>query len=91
MNQFCCFCYVQEPEEKPPSPMPCSEEVDMVVDQAPADAVPAEDPSSLSSFAPQGFVFQAPVGLFKFQPLTPRSADAFLMPRSVSFFPPLFY
>ncbi|XP_053197175.1 disks large-associated protein 5 [Scomber japonicus] len=71
---------VQEPEEKPPSPMPCSEEVDMVVDQAPADAVPAEDPSSLSSFAPQGFVFQAPVGLFKFQPLTPRSADAFLMP-----------
>ncbi|XP_062298008.1 disks large-associated protein 5 [Scomber scombrus] len=80
---------VQETEEKSPSPMPCSEEVDMVVDQAPADAVPVEDPSSLSSFAPQGFVFQAPAGLFKFQPLTPRSADAFLKPSPSFSFPPV--
>lgn len=35
------------------------------------------------SFAPQGFVFQAPSGLKTFQPtpLSPRSADAFLSPR----------
>ncbi|KAM7381924.1 hypothetical protein PAMA_012673 [Pampus argenteus] len=76
----------QEAEEKPPSPTPCSEDEDMVMDQAPADAAPAVDPveapSSLSSFAPEGFVFQAPVGLFKFEPLTPRSADAFLTPSS---------
>ncbi|XP_049916531.1 disks large-associated protein 5 isoform X2 [Epinephelus moara] len=79
---------MQEPENKPhpPSPAPCSEEEDMVVDQTPADSVPAanpvEAPSSASSFAPAGFVFQAPTGLssFKFDPLTPRSADAFLTP-----------
>lgn len=84
---------MQEPEEQPcpPSPTPCSEEEDMVVDQAPADSIPTVDPveapSSLSSFAPEGFVFQAPTGLssFKFDPLTPRSADAFLTPRSVCF------
>ncbi|XP_072311933.1 disks large-associated protein 5 [Eucyclogobius newberryi] len=37
-----------------------------------------------SSFAPKGFLFQAPDGLssFKFEPLTPRSADAFLTPSS---------
>ncbi|XP_039992087.1 disks large-associated protein 5 isoform X2 [Xiphias gladius] len=78
---------IQEPEEKlhPPSPTPCSEEDD-VVDQAQADSVPNAGPveaaSSLSSFAPEGFVFQAPAGLssFKFEPLTPRSADAFLTP-----------
>lgn len=84
---------MQEAEEKPPSLTPCSEEEDMVVDPAPADAVPAvepvKEPSSLSSFAPEGFVFQAPIGLFKFAPLTPRSADAFLTPRSV--FPLLFF
>lgn len=63
----------------------------MVVDQAPEESVPAVDPtepqSSLSSFAPDGFVFQAPAGLsnFKFEPLTPRSADAFLTPRSVCY------
>lgn len=35
------------------------------------------------SFAPQGFVFQAPSGLRTFQPtpLSARSADAFLSPR----------
>lgn len=62
----------------------------MVVDQAPTDSVPVVDPveapCSLSSFAPKGFTFQAPTGLssFKFDPLTPRSADAFLTP-STSF------
>ncbi|XP_061765068.1 disks large-associated protein 5 isoform X2 [Nerophis ophidion] len=42
----------------------------------------AEELSSSASFAPKGFVFQAPVGVsaFKFEPLTPRSADAFLTP-----------
>ncbi|KAK5850600.1 hypothetical protein PBY51_001466 [Eleginops maclovinus] len=64
----------QEPEE------------DMVVDQAPADSIPAEDPvdapPSLSSFAPTDFIFKAPTSWsnFKFEPLTPRSADAFLTP-----------
>ncbi|XP_035002659.2 disks large-associated protein 5 isoform X1 [Hippoglossus stenolepis] len=73
----------KEPEEElHPS---TSEEEDMVVDQDPMDSVPAVDPvevPSLSSFAPEGFLFQAPVGLssFKFEPLTPRSADAFLTP-----------
>ena len=67
---------MQEPEE------------DMVVDQAPADSIPAagpvDAPPSLSSFAPTDFIFKAPTGLpsFKFDPLTPRSADAFLTPRS---------
>jgi hypothetical protein len=39
--------------------------------------------STLSSFAPQGFVFQAPAGLSSFNPnpLTPRSADSFFKPR----------
>ena len=43
---------------------------------------PVEAPAT---FAPQGFLFQAPVGLssFKFEPLTPRSADSFLRPRLV--------
>lgn len=68
----------------------------MVVEQAPADSIPAVDPieapSSISSFAPEGFVFQAPTGLssFKFEPLTPRSADVFLTPRSVWFHSCLF-
>lgn len=80
----------QEPEKKPcpSSPTPCPEE-NMVVDQASVESAPAVDSaqplSSLSSFAPEGFVFQAPSGLsaFKFNPLTPRTADAFLTPRSV--------
>ncbi|XP_042363726.1 disks large-associated protein 5 isoform X1 [Plectropomus leopardus] len=75
----------EQPEDNPrpsgPTPRPAEE--DMVVDQAPAVG-PAEAPSSFSSFAPDGFVFQAPTGLssFKFEPLTPRSADAFLTPSS---------
>ncbi|XP_020503797.2 disks large-associated protein 5 isoform X1 [Labrus bergylta] len=79
---------IQEPEEKPcpPSPAPCpEEEEDMMVDEAQLDSVPAVDPvEEPSSFAPDGFVFQAPNGLssFKFEPLTPRSADAFLTPSS---------
>ncbi|XP_061666135.1 disks large-associated protein 5 isoform X2 [Syngnathoides biaculeatus] len=42
----------------------------------------AEEPSS---FAPEGFVFQAPAGLkaFNYAPLSPRSADLFLAPRIV--------
>uniref|UniRef100_A0A4W6CEC0 Discs, large (Drosophila) homolog-associated protein 5 n=1 Tax=Lates calcarifer TaxID=8187 RepID=A0A4W6CEC0_LATCA len=87
----------KEPEEKlhPPSTTPCSEEEDMVVDQAPADSVPAvepaEAPSSLNSFAPEGFVFQAPVGLlsFKFEPLTPRSVRC--LPYTKVCFPAAFY
>ncbi|XP_039643221.1 disks large-associated protein 5 isoform X2 [Perca fluviatilis] len=76
---------MQETEDKPlpPSPAPCSEEEGMVVDQAPADSLPAADPvEASSSFAPEGFKFQAPTGLssFKLEPLTPRSADAFLTP-----------
>nr|XP_061807390.1 disks large-associated protein 5-like [Nerophis lumbriciformis] len=47
--------------------------------KSPADE-PVEKPSS---FAPEGFVFQAPEGLkaFEFVPLTPRSADRFLSPK----------
>ncbi|XP_034716606.1 disks large-associated protein 5 isoform X2 [Etheostoma cragini] len=76
---------MHETEDKPgpPSPVPCSEEEAMVVDQAPADSLPAADPvESASSFAPKGFKFQAPTGLssFKYEPLTPRSADSFLTP-----------
>lgn len=77
---------MQESEGKPypPSPTPCSEVEDGVV-QALADSVPAVDPVEASSFAPDGFIFQAPTGLpsFKFEPLTPRSADAFLTPRCI--------
>lgn len=76
---------MQEPEEKPhpPSLTSCSEEEEMVADQASADSVPAVDSEAPNSFAPEGFVFCAPAGLslFKFEPLTPRSADAFLTPR----------
>ncbi|XP_051959456.1 disks large-associated protein 5-like [Xyrauchen texanus] len=46
-----------------------------------------EEPKAApSSFAPQGFVFQAPVGLRSFQPapLSPRTASAFLSPSFTS-------
>ncbi|XP_054860832.1 disks large-associated protein 5 isoform X2 [Amphiprion ocellaris] len=85
---------MEEPKKTPPNPTPCSEEEDMMVDQPPAESAPAADPieapSSLSSFAPEGYVFQAPAGLssFKFDPLTPRSADAFLTPSSSFSLPP---
>lgn len=78
----------QEPEQtlRPPSPQPCPEEEDMEVDQAPKESVPVGT-SVRQSFAPEGFTFQAPAGMssFRFEPLTPRSADAFLTPRSVFF------
>ncbi|KAK2820800.1 hypothetical protein Q5P01_023759 [Channa striata] len=64
----------------------------MVVDQASADSVsPVDSVEAPQSFAPEGFVFQAPVGLsnFKFEPLTPRSADSFLIPSSSISFPPV--
>lgn len=73
-------CQDPEPnEEKVPSPpkqTACAEEEDMQVEEAPPPP---------PSFAPKNFTFQAPLGLssFKFEPLTPRSADAFLTPRSV--------
>lgn len=85
---------IQKPEEKPcpPSPAPHPEEEEMVVEQTVADPAPSEDvpKSDASSFAPNGFLFQAPVGLssFKFDPLTPRSADAFLTPSSSFTLPP---
>ncbi|KAK2876593.1 hypothetical protein Q8A67_020689 [Cirrhinus molitorella] len=42
--------------------------------------------SAAPSFAPQGFVFQPPVGLRSFEPapLSPRSANAFLSPSFIS-------
>ncbi|XP_039472064.1 disks large-associated protein 5 isoform X1 [Oreochromis aureus] len=79
-----------EKTPSPPSPTPCAEEEDMVVDQSPAKPVPADLVPSTSSFAPEGFLFQAPTGLssFKFEPLTPRSADSFLTPSSSFNLPP---
>ncbi|KAL6095272.1 dlgap5 [Pungitius sinensis] len=70
-------------QERPPGQEPCSEEHDMAVE---VPAIADGEASALSSFAPKGFMFQAPSGLssFKFEPLTPRSADAFLTP-STSF------
>lgn len=77
---------MQEPEEKPDPPCltSCSEDEDMVVNQPVTDSVPAVDSNEApNSFAPNNFVFHAPAGLssFKFEPLTPRSADAFLTSR----------
>ncbi|KAM3591706.1 uncharacterized protein V6R79_006064 [Siganus canaliculatus] len=72
---------VQEPEEKPCpcSPTHSSEEENMMVDQTEPDSVAAEAPSS---FAPEGFVFQAPAGLssFKFKPSTIQSDDTIPTP-----------
>ncbi|KAG7507706.1 hypothetical protein JOB18_042432 [Solea senegalensis] len=75
-----CNATVDITAEPPVPTEPEQKEVeDMVVDHESADSLPAVE---ASSFAPQNFVFQAPVGLsdFKFDPLTPRSADAFLTP-----------
>lgn len=57
------------------------------MDQPQAESVPAGEADEAPSFAPKGFIFQAPAGLatYKFEPLTPRSADAFLRPRFVYF------
>nr|XP_057918421.1 disks large-associated protein 5 isoform X2 [Doryrhamphus excisus] len=77
--------YLEPEESQPLKSTTCPEEKNMVVDKE-----PAEEPSSLSSFAPKDFVFQAPAGLsaFKLEPLTPRSADAFLTPSSSFNHPP---
>lgn len=96
---------VKAPEQTAcPTSSTSSEEQEMVEvpeTNAPApDSAPASDPvplptqgptPTLSSFAPQGFVFQPPTGLFSFQPapLTPRSADAFLKPSCSYSFPPV--
>ncbi|MEQ2213165.1 hypothetical protein XENOCAPTIV_010620 [Xenoophorus captivus] len=80
----------QEKTISPPSPpCPSPQEKDMVVNPGPEKAAPGVD-SVFPSFAPEGFVFQAPAGLssFKFEPLTPRSADAFLTPSSSFNLPP---
>lgn len=78
---------IQEQEKKncPPSLVPHPEENNVVVKPALEEAAPALDSASLS-FAPEGFLFQPPAGLssFRFEPLTPRSADAFLTPRYVT-------
>ncbi|CAL8283725.1 unnamed protein product [Merluccius merluccius] len=73
----------REPEVEACPPTPMEEEEERMVEDVKAGPLPVEAPSS---FAPQGFVFQAPIGLsnFKFEPLTPRSASSFLQPRSVS-------
>uniref|UniRef100_A0A8C6TMY3 Discs, large (Drosophila) homolog-associated protein 5 n=1 Tax=Neogobius melanostomus TaxID=47308 RepID=A0A8C6TMY3_9GOBI len=71
-----------------------SDEEAMVVDQTITLPAPSKEVSNSSpekgSFAPEGFLFQAPHGLnsFKFDPLTPRSADAFLTPSSSFTLPP---
>ncbi|TNN04068.1 hypothetical protein fugu_001097 [Takifugu bimaculatus] len=56
------------------------------MDQPQDDCVPAGEADETPSFAPKDFIFQAPAGLatYRFEPLTPRSADAFLRP-SISF------
>ncbi|KAG9338879.1 hypothetical protein JZ751_025319 [Albula glossodonta] len=72
-----------------PSPEEQPSKVEEQKMEAEEQKVEPEDPPAPSSFAPKGFVFQAPSGLKTFQsvPLTPRSADAFLAP-SYSSFPP---
>ncbi|XP_036811921.1 disks large-associated protein 5 isoform X1 [Oncorhynchus mykiss] len=85
---------VEEPRAASPPP-PSVKEEKMVEDPSPADPepVPAQVSSlpppapTPSSFAPQGFVFQAPAGLsnFKPTPLTPRSADSFFKPSVPAF------
>lgn len=80
---------MEESEERtcPLITTPCTEIEDGMVDQVQADSVSAAGPFEALSFAPKDFIFQAPSGLpsFKFEPLTPRSADAFLTPRFVHF------
>uniref|UniRef100_A0A4W5KVQ0 Discs, large (Drosophila) homolog-associated protein 5 n=1 Tax=Hucho hucho TaxID=62062 RepID=A0A4W5KVQ0_9TELE len=81
---------VEEPVEEPraASPPPPSVKEKMVEDPVPAQADPLPPPAPTpSSFAPQGFVFQAPAGLstFKPTPLTPRSADSFFKPSVPAF------
>lgn len=90
---------IQQQKKKncPPSPALCPEENNMVVKPALEEeekkeeevVKPAADCAS-PSFAPEGFLFQPPAGLssFRFEPLTPRSADAFLTPSCSFSLPP---
>ncbi|XP_054877104.1 disks large-associated protein 5 isoform X2 [Poeciliopsis prolifica] len=86
---------VQEQEKTvcPPCPTPGREDGATAVSPAPEAAAPAAGSaagSAAPSFAPDGFIFQAPAGLsaFKFDPLTPRSAEAFFTPRPSFTLPP---
>uniref|UniRef100_A0A3P9IHK1 Discs, large (Drosophila) homolog-associated protein 5 n=1 Tax=Oryzias latipes TaxID=8090 RepID=A0A3P9IHK1_ORYLA len=74
----------------PPRQAASAEEEDMQVDRSPEESVPAVE-AAPPSFAPRDFIFQAPTGLssFKFEPLTPRSADAFLTPSPTLILPPV--
>ncbi|KAG7260545.1 hypothetical protein CRUP_024737 [Coryphaenoides rupestris] len=78
-----------EAEARPPTTM-CvvQEEEERMEEDVTARPLPVEAPPS---FAPEDFVFRAPVGLsdFKIEPLTPRSADSFLRPGSSSNLPPV--
>ncbi|XP_056433727.1 disks large-associated protein 5 [Gadus chalcogrammus] len=75
-------------EAGPPTNIPTEEDEERVLKDVQAGPPPVEAPAT---FAPQGFLFQAPVGLssFKFEPLTPRSADSFLRPSPSFNFPPV--
>ncbi|XP_059892971.1 disks large-associated protein 5 [Gadus macrocephalus] len=75
-------------EAGPPPNIPTEEDEGRVLKDVQAGPPPVEAPAT---FAPQGFLFQAPVGLssFKFEPLTPRSADSFLRPSPSLNFPPV--
>ncbi|XP_008313329.1 disks large-associated protein 5 isoform X3 [Cynoglossus semilaevis] len=85
---------LEKPSENPN--LPSSEEENMIVDPDPADLAPDQNPVEatvpvcLPSFAPKDFVFQAPDGLlsFRFEPMTPRTTDAFLTPTSSFNLPP---
>ncbi|XP_028332959.1 disks large-associated protein 5 isoform X2 [Gouania willdenowi] len=79
---------VQEPEPVPMMPQGQQTE-DKMCPSIPVEedvltkkSVDSKSISTSPSFAPTGFVFQAPAGLssFKFDPLSPRSAEAFLTP-----------
>ncbi|XP_055085615.1 disks large-associated protein 5 isoform X2 [Periophthalmus magnuspinnatus] len=82
------------PKQECSRPTLQTDEEEMVVDQTvPGPALDDEVPKSfpkVSSFAPEGFLFQVPNGLssIKFEPLTPRSAEAFLTPSSSFTLPP---
>lgn len=75
---------MQMPEKTPHAPglTSCSEK-ECMVGQASADSVLPGDSEIPNSFAPEGFVFEAPASwsAFKFEPLTPCSADAFVTSR----------
>ncbi|CAL8302124.1 unnamed protein product [Lota lota] len=79
-----------EPEQEAchPTNMCMEEEEERMVKDVTAGPLPVE---ASSTFAPKGFLFQAPVGLssFKFEPLTPRTAGSFLRPSSTFNLPPV--